>query len=296
MYTPQGYRPLDDKCRYLDNFYKRCEDEQIPILNHCSAGGNTIPENRFYMEHIHGSMGNGSSSDSDATSVRISNLGDPYTYFNDNFVHPKAWRSVLKKYKNLRICLAHFGAAEWKTGHLESDWIRELIALMEEFPNVYTDIACFDYKANNENFGLFLRSLAHKNILHKIMFGTDWYMSLVTALEFNAHRIWDFSENGIVRGRTYDIFVQQWKCFLDSVDLTLWPRFSIINTFNFYDLGNKVFLDNLEQGYKGYAKPFIKKSDKKVQFDNNLIERKRSLLALPQKIIELKKFYGIKDE
>jgi predicted TIM-barrel fold metal-dependent hydrolase len=136
MYTPQGYRPLDDKCTCLSDFYQKCEDEQIPILNHCSAGGNTIPENRYYMEHIHGSMGNAGSSDSDATSVRISNLEDPYTYFNNNFVHPRAWRSVLSKYKNLRLCLAHFGAAEWNKGHMQSDWIEEMIALMEEFPNV----------------------------------------------------------------------------------------------------------------------------------------------------------------
>jgi hypothetical protein len=296
MYTPQGYRPLDDKCRFLDDYYKRCEDEQIPILNHCSAGGNTIPENLYYMEYIHGSMGNAGSSDSDATSVRITRQEDPIVYFNDNFVHPKAWRSVLCKYRNLRICLAHFGASEWQKGHLESEWIKELIALLEEFPNVYTDIACFDYKGNYKNFGLFLRSLAHKNILHKIMFGTDWYMSLVTALEFNAHRIWDFSETGIMRGRTYTIFIKQWKCFLDEVDPSLWPRFSIINTFNFYDLGNKILLNNLELGYKKLSKPYIKKSDEKLRYDTVILARKKCLESLPQKINDLKEHYGIKDE
>jgi hypothetical protein len=128
------------------------------------------------------------------------------------------------------------------------------------------------------------------------MFGTDWYMSLVTALELNVHRIWDFSETGIVRGRTYAIFIKQWKCFLDEIDPSLWPRFSIINTFNFYDLGNNFLLNNLEIAYKKLSKPFIKKNKEKLSYDSTISSRKKSLESLPQKIIELKKYYGIKDE
>jgi hypothetical protein len=296
MYTPQGYRPFDDKCKYLENFYKQCEDEQIPIINHCSAGGNTIPETKFYMEHIKGSFGNAGSSDSDATSMHLVAKGDPVNYFIDNFVHPKAWRKVLEKHKNLKICLAHFGAAEWEKPHTESEWIQEMIALMEEFPNVYTDIACFDFKKNQNNFGFFLRCLGHRKVLNKILFGTDWYMSLLTAMEFNAHRIWDLPEIGLARGRTYETFIKQWKCFFDSINPALWTRFSIINTYNFYDLGNKVLLDNLEKGFcDGVEKQRLDCSQFKLK-TQFVTDRRIQLDALPQKIIDLKKFYGIKDE
>ena len=167
---------------------------------------------------------------------------------------------------------------------------------MKEFPNVYTDIACFDYTGNHKNFDIFLRSLAHKNILHKIMFGTDWYMSLVTTLTFNAHRIRDFSECGIMRGRTYDIFIKQWKCFLDSIDPGLWPRFSIINTFNFYDLGNTIFLDNYENGIKGEFEKHKFDDFQRDVLSKKLTSNRKMIEKIPQKIIELKKYYGIKDE
>ncbi|MBN1601306.1 MAG: hypothetical protein JW915_06840, partial [Chitinispirillaceae bacterium] len=87
-----------------------------------------------------------------------------------------------------------------------------------------------------------------------------------------------------------------WKCFLDSVDPTLWPRFSIINTFNFYDLGNTFLLDNYEKGVKAELKNNNLDDFQCEAIDKIISERKKSMAALPQKIKELKKYYGIKDE
>ncbi len=51
MYTALGYRPLDPELKKLDVFYKKCEEEQIPIINHCTPGGSYTHEREFYASY-----------------------------------------------------------------------------------------------------------------------------------------------------------------------------------------------------------------------------------------------------
>ncbi|MBD3345522.1 MAG: amidohydrolase family protein [Chitinivibrionales bacterium] len=105
-------------------------------------------------------------------------LFTPEGYFWTNYVHPRVWRDVLNNFPNLKLCLAHFGGDEWKRG-LDSDWITEIISLTEEFPNVYTDFSCWDLDDWKETFKSVLLNKQYSHLKEKILFGTDWYMTLI---------------------------------------------------------------------------------------------------------------------
>ncbi|OQX03446.1 MAG: hypothetical protein BWK80_55670 [Desulfobacteraceae bacterium IS3] len=49
MYTPYGFKPLDPKLPEIDNFYKDCADNQIPIMNHCTPRGSYTHERELYF-------------------------------------------------------------------------------------------------------------------------------------------------------------------------------------------------------------------------------------------------------
>ena len=69
------------------------------------------------------------------------------TYFADHFVHPEAWREVLKKFPKLYLCLAHFGGGDtqWQINPDEdidkNTWIKTIIDYMLTYENFYTDVS-----------------------------------------------------------------------------------------------------------------------------------------------------------
>lgn len=181
-------------------------------------------------------------------------LYDPdMNHFFKNYVHPEEWRKVLKHFPELRLCLAHFGGDEWRRGRLEkwssdqlpSEWIESIIDLTKEYPHVYTDISCFNLgntmeKGNGEvrdSFGNFLCSLDDKrysHLKHKIIFGTDWYLTLITRK----------------RGGKYGQYCKEIKKFLDSIDRTFWLRFALINPWEFYGFKEQTKLENMRKKFE----------------------------------------------
>ncbi|MBN1577401.1 MAG: amidohydrolase family protein [Chitinispirillaceae bacterium] len=238
MYTPLGYKPLDERLLFLydktrdgDCFYARCEREKIPILVHCSPGGMPTHEMKFYMQ-FDGREPKLSVDEAmpEETKRRIVT---PEGYFWNNYVHPRAWREVLVRFPELRLCLAHFGGTEWKRG-LDSDWITEIIALTKEYPNVYTDFSCWDLDDCREEFGRVLTTKQYDHLKDKILFGTDWYMTLLA-----------------LRGKTYKTFCEEfWDFFRELPDgMDLWERFTFINPVSFYgffEKGNGAAGDKLD--------------------------------------------------
>jgi hypothetical protein len=57
--------------------------------------------------------------------------------------------------------------------------ITEILALTEEFPNVYTDFSCWNMCDCKATLTELLTSLKYVHIREKLFFGTDWYMTLV---------------------------------------------------------------------------------------------------------------------
>ncbi len=228
IYPPLGYRPLDPRLPYLhdklkdgDSFYNRCECEGIPILVHCSPGGMSTHEMKLYMQYD--GKDKNPAIDEEIPEETRKRLFTPEGYFWTNYVHPRAWREVLIRFPNLRLCLAHFGGDEWERG-LESDWITEIISLTEEYTNVYTDFSCWDLENAKESFAQVLWNKQYSHLKNKILFGTDWYMTLVA-----------------LKGKSYKNFCEEfWKFFQEIPNgKNLWHRFTFINPFTFYGFFDK---------------------------------------------------------
>jgi len=250
MYTPLGSQPLDPRLPYLhdksqdgDCFYAKCERDGIPIMAHCSAGGMTTHELRYFMEHDSGKIPYSErsvSSGSDSFAADATNHSDNtdemvIKYFYDNYVHPKAWRKVLEKFPKLKLCLAHFGGDEFRKG-LKSTWVSEIIALTKEYQNVYTDISCWDMDNNKEVFSELMINSEYSHLHNKLLFGTDWYMTLVA-----------------LGGKNYKSFCEDaWVAFNELPGgEKLWIKCTFVNPFDFYgfyelDSGTNIMkLDNI---------------------------------------------------
>ena len=253
MYPPLGYKPLDPRLPHLDKFYARCEAEGIPILAHCSPGGMTTHEAKYYHEFDRADL-------TKQPDRVVSCSYDPCTpmgYFFDEYVHPRNWRPVLMKYPKLKLCLAHFGGSEWGNTGLSSDWIKEIIKLCDpnivqgrnamgrqiHFENVYTDMSCFplDNGTVQKNMKEFFKAMGNKDcwyrhMRNKIIFGTDWYLTLLTQ---DKAPYYSFCES------FYNICEAA-----NDVYKTFWYRFSLVNPATFYGLDNHEMINNMKTALK----------------------------------------------
>ena len=247
MYPPLGYKPLDARLPNLEKFYARCEAEGIPILTHCSPGGMTTHEAEYYNAY--------DKADLSKRPTRIVYCTyDPCTplgYFFDEYVHPKNWRPVLMKYPKLKLCLAHFGGAEWDENGLASDWVEEITNLCDpkieqgknamgpiHFDNVYTDMSCYNLedRSTKKNVIELFREIMHnrryKHLQDKVIFGVDWYLSLVTgAPEYKEY---------------VDVFFDTMSKF----DKWQWYRSALVNPATFYGLDKSDIIENIYSALK----------------------------------------------
>jgi hypothetical protein len=228
MYPSLGYKPLDKRLPFMHDpkdggcFYSRCMIEGIPILTHCSPGGMTTHEIKYYMEHDNPPSqvqhpSHSSDTPPDAASTSFEQEGKAIKYFYDNYVHPRAWREVLKKYGKLKLCLAHFGGDLFPEGP-DNDWIKEIIDLINEYPNVYTDISCWKLDKNKEIFKELLLNKKFDYLQDRILFGTDWYMTLLA-----------------LGGKSYQSYCEEFYEFFNKIPggRDLWIRLTFLNPFEF---------------------------------------------------------------
>jgi|GEM_PF-3115618 len=158
-------------------------------------------------------------------------------YFYENYVHPEAWRPLLKTHPKLRLCLAHFASDgsfwNWRKGlavttdgqkiAYDKSWIVSIIELCQEYENFYTDISYLDLM-EDEKWKLLAEILKkHPWMLKKVMFGTDWYM--ITA-EPVAYADW-YSRT--LRGLE---FIQKQL----PTQVNLFTQFATVNPTRFYRL------------------------------------------------------------
>ncbi|AKQ64457.1 hypothetical protein A176_001369 [Myxococcus hansupus] len=158
-------------------------------------------------------------------------------YFYENYVHPEAWRPLLKSHPKLRLCLAHFASDgsfwNWRKGLTvttdgqkivyDKSWIGSIIELCNEYENFYTDISYLDLM-DGEKWKLLADILKkHPWMLKKVMFGTDWYM--ITA-EPVAYADW-YSRT--LRGLE---FIQKEL----PTQVNLFTQFATVNPTRFYRL------------------------------------------------------------
>jgi predicted TIM-barrel fold metal-dependent hydrolase len=172
VYPPLGFDPWPapgperDKVELLYSF---CERHDLPITSHCDDQG-----------------------------FRVIPLEEAWTYTS-----PRRWRAALLAHPDLRLDLAHFGAQyslPIGRGQVHgrglsqvlsapTDWAEEVVALMGDFPKVYTDISFngSDPAYYGHLLGLLsrfppaLRELA----ADRIMFGSDFLVNLTKVRSYS---------------------------------------------------------------------------------------------------------------
>jgi putative chitinase len=322
-----GFRPFDELCKYIPEFYKECEGAGIPILANCALNGVVTHEAnvRGYREF-----------NRKALTVRLKKMeerGKKYCtghyygkervvddnkldYFYRNYGHPKNWVPVLEHCPKLRLCLAGFGGnsewqrkeiREWATvtpgnsdgvKSLPREWIRCIIRLTAKYKNVYADVSGLNIDNPDIKSGLqkMLRLIHNghpdfEHLKYKLIFGSDWY--------FAGRDYGDYCSN-----------VKELFCDIDGKGNSweLWERISLINPLVFYALydnsKNKVKIDKIEKIHdvlkkntRGNAKAMLEKM-KNVLHENGELVRYVSSHSVDMKTNDSKdsKYQNVKDD
>jgi predicted TIM-barrel fold metal-dependent hydrolase len=110
---------------------------------------------------------------------------------------------VLERFPELKIDFAHFGRQyTTKLGRsAPTEWFDDIIALIEEYPNVYTDLSFNGVEP--EYYGRLAAALAalpdaiREKVGARIMFGSDFVVNLMKVRSYaDYYRIFDASPLG----------------------------------------------------------------------------------------------------
>ncbi|QBY01559.1 hypothetical protein E2K80_13180 [Rhodophyticola sp. CCM32] len=161
IYPRLGYAPDDP--RLMAHVYPRMQAESLPLMTHCSRGG---VQGRDVSDHR-----------------------------ANRYTEPDAYREVLRQFRDLRVCLAHFGGQkDWAAYgnpdrvapdayEVVNNWqvgIREMIT-SGDYPNLWTDISytLFQFEENIAFLRLFLTGEGEKaeRLRSRVLFGSDFYMT-----------------------------------------------------------------------------------------------------------------------
>ncbi|MCE8006375.1 amidohydrolase family protein [Aestuariivita sp.] len=165
IYTKLGFAP--DHPVLMEEVYPFCVERNIPVMSHCSRGG---VYHKGWLQ-----------------------------YRQDQVTEPRAYETVLNRFPDLRLCLAHFGG--------DQDWISLLrdgfdpddpqardknwVSVIEEmirsgnYPNLYTDISYTIFKFDN-HISLLRMYLKDSRLRERVLFGSDFYMTRQEALSEKA--------------------------------------------------------------------------------------------------------------
>jgi predicted TIM-barrel fold metal-dependent hydrolase len=160
LYPPVGFAPTRNDCltadaaqgakvdKALQGLYAYCEAEEVPITAHCA------PSNEFGLGYR-------------------------------NLVAPFRWAPVLAQFPKLRLNLGHFGHTEGaltKRGMLACEsWIRQAVALVAKYDNVYGDLSGSDLASGASSATTYAKlldqCLANPTVGKRLMFGSDWWLN-----------------------------------------------------------------------------------------------------------------------
>ena len=142
----------------VENFYKFCIEKDIPITCHGSPQGMTIADPGVYLkEYLKVNK-------HDKIPYNFAITADSYIQglgLIDDFSSPYIWEKVLTypDLSKLRLCIAHFGGSRFFDGTFYSidnnppcySWQGKIKELVENYPNVYTDISCYTFDGGKEH-------------------------------------------------------------------------------------------------------------------------------------------------
>jgi predicted TIM-barrel fold metal-dependent hydrolase len=159
LYPPLGFFPFDER---LDKVYAYAEKNNVPIITHCSKDGGIYYKGEVEVGWLNPGHG-------------FSFKNEKMNVFRNNFMQPLNYEPVLKKYPDLKLCLAHFGGSEEVIKNDKDSWAGQIKALMSMYKNVYTDISFTLY--NEKAFPFMDADIKNEIYGNRILFGTDFYMT-----------------------------------------------------------------------------------------------------------------------
>lgn len=104
--------------------------------------------------------------------------------------HPALWENLLKRYPDVPLVLAHFGAY---STHVPGIWLYEALQLGKKYDNVYADLAAVDWLLDRESV---VKEIRKTIGLERVLFATDYpgplpagvsLASIVKSLKSNKH-------------------------------------------------------------------------------------------------------------
>lgn len=183
LYPALGFYPFDPRLMLVYDF---AQQNGVPIMTHCTQGG-VFYKGKLLEEHLHPANMNPS-----PVKKNFRNNGDSQknSRFKNYFSNPENYKDVLELFPRLKICLAHFGGSsevrQFKFNHnrTETNWYLIVKKLCEGYANskgifcenVYTDISYT--LADKKIFDHLKADINHAKTRSKILFGTDFYMTL----------------------------------------------------------------------------------------------------------------------
>jgi predicted TIM-barrel fold metal-dependent hydrolase len=207
LYPSLGFFPFDER---LDLVYALAEEQQLPVLTHCSRGG----------IYVQGPLAPAlrqpplpAALRPQLTPAMLADLFTTYPLaaettfvanasndsFSDQLLDPRLYDLVLARFPTLKLCLAHYGGGDElfaavthpaaPTAAPPTNWYAAVQWLMAKYPNVYTDVSftlaegpsVFRKQAPRLFEQLAADLLAGSPYRHRILFGTDFF--LVTRLQ-----------------------------------------------------------------------------------------------------------------
>ena len=190
IYPSLGFYPFDPK---LELVYKYAEKHQLPIMTHCSSTGVFYNDNKnIPREFLTPKSFNPQTKNEFTGEDRVYEFEMPtkgilkkkdLAKFADNFLNPVNYTDVLQRFPKLKICFAHFGLdndqhKSKKKDRMILSWHEDIKKLKSnpKYPNIYTDISYSSHFEDvRERFAGYMKD---ELLRHKILFGTDFFMTL----------------------------------------------------------------------------------------------------------------------
>lgn len=166
LYPPLGYFPYDER---LYPIYDYCEKNGLPIIAHCS------PYNPVHFKGKKKELLKLLSMSDSPINIKGKNRKELCSIFT----HPNNYDKVLKDFKELKICFAHFGSEYfWKKyldePDMDNNWFVIIKEMISNYQNLYSDIS---FTLNNQEFFPLLKVLLSDDLIKsKVLFGSDYSM------------------------------------------------------------------------------------------------------------------------
>jgi predicted TIM-barrel fold metal-dependent hydrolase len=181
LYPALGYYPCHPD---LEPVYAFAEQHQIPIITHAYKGGGGYYTGKFTP----GLMSYHSFNPTEASKNFLNKYLEPFNPkmsgrdFANIFLHPILYTDVLEKFKNLKICFAHFGGDKEivnQGGSDQENWTDQIKSFIRQYDHVYTDVSySLAFKKANEQI---LKDMNDPKFSTRILFGTDYFLTSVQA-------------------------------------------------------------------------------------------------------------------